>query len=315
MYKIGIDIGGTSLKCGIFTLDGVLVRKIAYKTPSGEGNIALVKSVEQIIISILNQCNISLNRVTYIGIGIPGIVDNYGNVSRAVNLGIDYISLKKDIQIVFPNKNIYVENDALVAGVAELCGGSLTGCKNGVLLTLGTGIGGAFIFNSKIYSSSYKINSEIGHSIIGENFYNCACGNNGCFETFCSATGIINYANYILDKRKTVLVDMINNDSLKKINAKMIFDGFLENDKTCVEVVDRFIKYLSIGIANLVNGFALEKISIGGGISYSFDLYKKRLKEAVDQKLLLKDFAPYEIVSATYLNDAGIIGASKLELL
>lgn len=315
MYKLGLDIGGTSLKCGIFTVDGLLIKKISYKTPSGEGNEALVKSIEQIIVSLLNQSNISLERIKHIGIGIPGVTDSYGNVHRAVNLGVNYIPLKEELEKLFPNTKFYVENDALVAGIAELYGGALDQCKNGVLLTLGTGIGGAFVFNSKIYSSSYKINSEVGHSIIGENFYDCACGNNGCFETFCSATGIIKYATNILDTRPTVLKDMIENDANKKLNAKMVFDGFKENDIICIEVVERFVRYLSIGIANLINSFALDKIAIGGGVCYAYDLFREQLEEAVNKKLLLKEFAPYEIMVAAHLNDAGIIGASQLDLL
>ena len=188
----------------------------------------------------------------------------------------------------------------------------MKGYKNGVMITLGTGIGGGIIINNKLIIGANGVGAEIGHTMVSSNYYDCNCGNNGCFETFCSATAIIRYTQKLLEEnRETIIRDMCKNN-IDNVTAKMVFDAYKENDKIAIEIVNRFKKYLAIGIANIVNFIDPEVISIGGGISNASDILLDGLSEQVKQHLPFKDTKIGDIVIAKFKNDAGIIGASAL---
>lgn len=212
----------------------------------------------------------------------------------------------------FPNAKIVVENDANVAAVAEYKYGSMKGYDIGVMLTLGTGVGGGIIINGKPFSGAHGIGSEIGHIILDSNFYTCNCGNNGCFETFCSATAIIKYAQKLIKEgRETLVLNMAEND-IEKINAKMVFDAYKENDEVAVEVVKRFKEYLLKGIISIIHFIDPEIISIGGGVSNASDIILEGLEEEINKRAIYNGNGLAKVVIAEFKNDAGILGASAL---
>lgn len=181
-----------------------------------------------------------------------------------------------------------------------------------VLITLGTGLGGGIIINGKPFTGNHGMASEIGHVVIGENTYNCNCGNNGCFETFCSATALIKHTQEILkEENESIIINMCKGN-FNEIDAKMVFDAYRMEDNLAKEVVSRFKHYLSIGIAGIVNTLDPGIISIGGGLSKSSDIILEGLKDMVREHILYKkeNFADIEV--ATLGNDAGIIGSAFL---
>lgn len=310
MYNIGIDVGGTSIKAGLVE-DGNIIVRSSINVRKSCGFKDILEDIEYVINEILINKKIKIDDIETIGIGIPGVVDKNGYVS-CVNLGLKGDPLELKLKEKFPNANIIVENDANVAALAEYKYGSMKGYDVGVMLTLGTGIGGGIIINGKPFSGSHGIGSEIGHIILDSNFYTCNCGNNGCFETFCSATAIIKYAQKLIKEgRKTLVLNMANND-MEKITAKMVFDAYKENDEVAVDVINRFKEYMIKGIISIIHFIDPDIISIGGGVSNASDIILEGLEDEINKKVIYNKNGLAKVVIAKFKNDSGILGASAL---
>lgn len=310
MYNIGIDVGGNSIKAGLVE-DGKITIRSTKEVSMLTGFDGIIEIIKDVVNNILFQKNITINEVNSIGIGIPGVVNKQGCVS-CVNLGMKNDPLEKRIKEIFPSTNIVVENDANVAAFAEYKYGSMKGYDTGVMITLGTGVGGGIIINGKPFSGAHGIGSEIGHIILDSNYYTCNCGNNGCFETFCSATAIIKYAQKLIKEgEKSIIIEMAENN-IDKINAKMVFDAYVEKDIVATKVINRFKEYLIKGIVSIVHFIDPEIISIGGGVSNSSDIILEGLEEELSKRAIYNGNGIAKIVIAEFKNDAGILGASAL---
>jgi glucokinase len=313
MY-IGVDLGGTKIKIGMVNEGGKIVSSGIIDTDPSHDDKIIMKDMTAEIDRLIKQEGLQVKDIKSIGIGVPGLVDyEKGNIIYCTNLSwynIEAVSyLKEHFKIP-----VYIENDATVAAYAESLFGSTKGARDSVFLTIGTGIGGGIIINKQIIRGAHGAGSEIGHMVIGENFYDCNCGRNGCFETLASATAMIKYA---LHKMNADYPD----SSLKKIfieagnlEAKDIFDQAVQGDELAVETVNRTAKYMAIGIANIYNILDPEIIAIGGGVSKAGDSFFDLIRNNV-KKMTLVDSESIDygkIVRAELGNDAGIIGAAFL---
>lgn len=311
MY-IGVDIGGTNISVGLVSVNGNILFQKNCPTLPLRGWDIVKEDIINLIKAVINQ-RPDGEKILGIGVGVPGVSDKKtGNVASCVNLGWEDVPLGKALEKEF-NKPVYIDNDASVAALAEFENGALKGTKNSVLITLGTGIGGGFIINGKLYSGTNNIGSEIGHMVIGENFYNCNCGKNGCFETFSSATALIKYTRKLMKETKesTMIRDYIG-DNLDKLEAKIIFDCAKAGDKLALSSVNRLTDYLIIGITNLINILDPEIIALGGGVSKAGDYLLEIINSKISNKILYKDLDYSKIVIAEHGNDAGIIGSAML---
>lgn len=312
MY-IGVDLGGTSIKVGIVDENGEI--KIEKSTPTyvSRGAEEITQDIAMLIEDLIEEYGVSKRDVKAIGIGIPGLANQRnGNVIFCVNLHWNDVPLRSMLEKKF-DIPIFIDNDATLAGLAEYEAGALRGALNGVLITLGTGIGGGVIINGEVYRGANGVASEIGHMVVGENYYNCNCGKNGCLETFASATAIIRYTKKLLSetKEKTIIMEKINGD-LDKIDAKTVFECAQEGDEISNKAVDRFAKYLGTGIVNIINTIDPEIIALGGGVSKAGKfLLEKVIKEVEDTKHF-KELPVGKIVIAQLGNEAGIVGAAML---
>ena len=310
MYKIGIDIGGMSIKAGL-VVNGEIIQRSVKETNQLGGLENIVEDITQIVNKLLHKSELDINDIESIGIGFPGIVTDEGRVT-CVNIGLENALIIPQLEERLKGTIVRASNDANVAALAEHVYGSMKGYNSGVMITLGTGIGGGIVIDNKLIVGSNGVGAEIGHTMIANNYYDCNCGNNGCFETFCSATAIIKYAQKLLNEnRETIIRDMCKND-INNITAKMVFDAYRENDMVAKEIINRFKKYLAIGIGNIVNFIDPAVISIGGGVSNASDILLDGLSEQVKQHLPFKKTKIGDIVIAKFKNDAGIIGASAL---
>ena len=195
MY-IGIDLGGTNIVTGLVSKDGVIIDSVSIPTETSVGYKIIVNRINESVKMILTSNKLKSSDISSIGIGIPGIADSNGVILECVNLGWANIDIKSDLENLTGIK-VFVGNDATVACIAESHIGSLKNEETAVLLTLGTGVGGGIIIDKKIYVGKHGVASELGHMVVGENFYDCNCGRNGCLETFSSATAVIKYAKKI----------------------------------------------------------------------------------------------------------------------
>lgn len=310
---IGVDLGGTNIKVGIVNQGGqILFQNSRTTNPSRLYRLIIQDIIEQIEEGMI-QVGKTVKEIKSIGIGIPGIAElQTGNVIYCTNLSWYNVPIGEMIRKHF-DKPVFIENDATVAALAESISGSTKGVPNSVFLTLGTGVGGGIIINHKVYSGSHGAGSEIGHMIVGENFYECNCGRNGCLETFVSATAMIRYAQKHIQEgvTDTEILNMAEG-IIENITAKMIFDSAQKGDLLAKKVVERMIKYLSIGIANIHNMLDPDRVTIGGGVSKAGNALLEPLREAVSKQSFCKGVKYGDITLAQLGNDAGIIGAAFL---
>ena len=310
MYKIGIDVGGMRIKAGL-VVNGEIIQRAIKETNQSGGLDNIVEDIIELVNNLLVKSELNIHNIDLIGIGFPGVVTSEGRVT-CVNIGLENALIIPILEERLKGTIVRAGNDANVAALAEYAYGSMKGYNSGVMITLGTGVGGGIVIDNKLIVGSNGVGAEIGHTMIASNFYDCNCGNNGCFETFCSATAIIKYTQKLLNEgRESIIMDMCKKN-IDNITAKMVFDAYRENDSVAKEIINRFKKYLAIGIGNIVNFIDPAVISIGGGVSNASDILLDGLSEQVKQHLPFKNTKIGDIVIAKFKNDAGIIGASAL---
>lgn len=296
--NIGIDLGGSHIALGVVNEKGKIIKK--YDNEIKEKERENIKHfIEEFIIEKYNECKKEYS-IEKIGIAIPGTVNN-GEIIKAINLGVENYKVVEKLRehIDVP---IILKNDAKCAAIAENQYGCIKNISNAVFLTLGTGIGGAVIYNGKLLEAKNVPGYELGHMIIEKNGKQCKCGNKGCFEQYASMRAL-----------KNKIREKINIST--ETRGREIMKQIVENtdNKEISEVVDEFISNLSIGIANLINIFEPEAIGIGGSFAYYKDIFLPKLKLKLQNEKLLFNKRDEIIISTAELgNDAGIIGASLL---
>lgn len=306
MVLVGIDVGGTQIKAGLVTMEGVLISHIIENTKTKQGYEAVLRQMNEMILKLIRQHAIDGEVIYAVGVGVPGTTSPDGIVYFANNLGWENKALVQDFSQLC-QLPVFIENDASMAAMGELMVGSLKGVENGILITLGTGLGTGIVLNGKIFSGSHGIGRQAGHMKVGENFYKCTCGGNGCLETFASATALVKYYEYSKNKLKS------KND-MKTINtqmsAKEIMRAAKAGDYVAEKSVQRLIHYLGIGIANLINILDPEVIALGGGLAKAGDQLMIPLNESVYHQLYDKKRFFTRLTIAKLENDAGMIGSA-----
>ncbi|NOW87165.1 glucokinase [Clostridium beijerinckii] len=306
-YIFGVDIGGTTVKLGLFETEGTLLEKWEIKTRKEEKGKYIIKDIVETIENKLNENNISKTEVLGIGIGVPGPVKEDGTVLKCVNLGWKVFNIVDQVNklVKLPIK---AANDANVAALGEMWRGGGKGYKNAVMVTLGTGVGSGIIVDGKIISGSNGAGGEIGHIKVSDNETECCgCGNKGCLEQYASATGIVSLANKALKNTKTKS-DLKNFGNL---SAKDIFDSAKAGDELALELVDDFGNRLGKALANIACVIDPEIFVIGGGVSKNGSfLIESITKYFKENAFHISRNTKFEL--AKLGNDAGIYGAARL---
>ena len=310
--NIGVDVGGMSIKAGVVDSKGNILFRNTRKTNQKEGQLAFLKLIKEQLIELINIAKENDLKVTGVGFGIPGVVNNkLGTIDYACNLGFEYVPLKeylKDLGV-----EIYLSNDANVACLAEQKFGAAKGKSDVILLTLGTGVGGGVVIDNKLFEGIEGKGAELGHHVIVVDGRNCSCGRKGCFEAYASASALIYLTKKIMNEHKESLMWEYANNSLDNVNGLTSFECAKKGDKAANIVVDTYIKYLSEGILNFCNIFRPNVVVIGGGISNQKEyLLNKVIKYCEDRHYGYRNSPKVDIVIATLGNDAGIIGAAHL---
>ncbi|WP_373213748.1 ROK family glucokinase [Blautia obeum] len=308
-YCFGIDVGGTSVKCGLFHTDGTLVEKWEIPTRTENNGQNILPDVAETINAKLAEKNIDKADVEGVGIGIPGPINSRGEAACAVNL---YWGFTPVAQILGDLTGLKAQagNDANVAALGEAWKGAAAGAQNIIMITLGTGVGGGIIINGKILAGSHGAGGEIGHALVvrGEE-EKCNCGNHGCLEQYASATGIVRVAGRVLAASE----DDSTLRELQNITAKDVLDAFKAGDAVAVRIMEYVGDLLGGAIAGFTTVVDPEAIVIGGGVSKAgqplIDCIEKYY-----QRYAFSSCKETPIVLAILGNDAGIYGAAKMVL-
>lgn len=307
-YCFGVDLGGTTVKIGLFDPEGTVLEKWEIPTRKDDNGNNILPDIAAAVLGKMEERNIKKESVIGVGIGVPGPVNDEGVIFKAVNLGWGVMNISEVLGglLQLPVK---AGNDANVAALGEMwCGGG-KGYDSMVLVTLGTGVGGGIIVNGRILTGATGAGGEIGHIHMNdEETDTCGCGNYGCLEQYASATGIVRLATRKLaaSTEESVLRNA-------EITAKAVFDAVKAGDKVACEIAEQFGEYLGKGLASIACVVNPEAFVIGGGVSKAGDILLDYITKNYAKYVFhgCKD-AAFKL--ATLGNDAGIYGAAKLVL-
>ncbi|MBR4732157.1 MAG: ROK family glucokinase [Lachnospiraceae bacterium] len=309
MYAFGVDIGGTTVKMGLFDQDANVLDKWEIPTRKENGGEAILPDVAKAILSKMEEKGITADQVKGIGVGAPGAVDEEGTmVGGAVNLGWGVLNIP-EILHKFIDVPVKANNDANVAALGEMWQGGGKGYSNMVAVTLGTGVGGGIIVNGKILTGATGAGGEIGHIHLEDNeTESCGCKKKGCLEQYASATGIVRLAN-----RRLAKDDAPSALRGGEVSAKTVFDAVKAGDAVAIEIAEQFGDYLGKGLAAVAAVVNPEVFVIGGGVSKAGEILLSYVKPAF-AKYVFYPCGKAEFKLATLGNDAGIFGAAALIL-
>lgn len=307
-YCFGVDIGGTTVKMGLFQTTGELVDKWEIPTKVQNQGEAILPDVAASIEKKLEEYRIAKTEVVGIGMGVPAPVLRGGIVKDTVNLGWGYKEVKKELEEL-SGIRVKVANDANLAALGEMWKGGGAGHQNLVMVTLGTGVGGGVILDGRILTGVNGGAGEIGHLFVepGET-EPCGCGKCGCLEQYASATGIVRIAKRHLkeNQKETILKS-------EQVTAKDVFDAVKAGDEVAMEIAEIFGRYLGHALANVSAVVDVEVFVIGGGVSRAGEVLLGYVRKYYIEKAFWahRDAA---FALAKLGNDAGIYGGAKLAL-
>lgn len=308
---VGIDIGGTNIKGVLVNKSGKLLSFLETETPPSAEEID--KTIYSIIENLATSATVSKIDILSICIGAAGSIDRIkGVVITSPNIpSWKEYPLTKNVEKITGVKT-FLENDAIVACAGAWWQGNGTKYRNWIMVTLGTGIGGAVVIENKIYTGQNGSSMEIGHMTIEVNGKKCSCGNQGCLEQYASATALVNFTRENIKK----FPDSSINERIGKepLSAKIIYEEAIKKDPLAVSAMKDIAGYLGIGIANLVNIFNPEAVIFGGGLSQAGKIIIPIVQKVVKQRALtgLKENVKY--LTLKDQSKIAAMGAAKLAI-
>ena len=310
-YIIGIDIGGTIIKGGLFSTDGRLVEAASIETQEYQGTEKALSN----LLSLVNSLQEKGGKCVAIGIGVAGVLDikkevllQSPNLKNLENVNIkDFLT--KTVQLP-----VYLENDANAAALGEKWAGAGREIENFILITLGTGIGGGLILYGDLWSGENGKAGELGHMIVEQGGASCACGKKGCLEAYSSGEAISRMAREALQNGACSSLKNLSRGDFDIIDAEMVYHAAHNGDSVAIGVYRQAARYLAVGIANVNNLLDIHHVILGGGVSKAFPLFAPVLIEEVKKQVFHISQDRIVIVPSQLGSEAGIYGAAYMAL-
>ena len=306
-YGFGVDLGGTTVKLAYFDQEGTMLSKWEIPTNISDNGSHILPDIAAAIRGYIEENAVAFDSLIGIGIGVPGPVTPDGIVNKCINLGWGVFNIEKTLSDL-TGLPVKAGNDATVATLGECWKGGGAGCKNMVMATLGTGVGGGIVVDGRVIHGSTGAGGEIGHMVLNRNeTERCGCGKRGCVEQYCSATGIVRIAKQFLAARE----DASSLRSVENLTCKDIFDAAAAGDTLAAEILEQVYAYMGEFLANICNVVNPECVVLGGGVSKA----GAPLLEGVQRyfgKYVFHAAANVRFALATLGNDAGAYGAFQL---
>ena len=314
MYRIGIDLGGTNIAVGLVDEDLKIVKKLSTPTLAKRPAEEIVADMAALCNKLCNEYGIKIADLKGIGIAAPGMINSDdGIIEYSNNIPLRHFPIVAILrEMLGTDVHIGIANDANAAAWGEACAGAAKGTKNSIMITLGTGVGGGIIIDGKLYTGFNCAAGELGHTVLVVDGVPCSCGRRGCWEVYSSATALVRMTREKIEEciatgRESIML------GAPRVSGRTACDGMRAGDAAATEVYNSYIKYLAAGLANMINIFQPEVISIGGGISGEGQSLIDALLPVVRSEQYGGDFAlKTELRIASLGNDAGIIGAAML---
>ena len=301
---LGIDIGGTSIKVGLFSTEGEL--EAVTKIPTGEiTSEAAFAVVTEGLKKLLADNDVTPEDIVAVGLDVPGPVDDEGNVGMLANIELDPDGLRNSLKKAFPNADFAFVNDANAAALGELWQGTAKDANSFVLVALGTGVGGGVIAGGNLISGAFGAGGEIGHITVNPNeTETCGCGRKGCLEQYSSASGVVRSYKRECEARGLEPVHLDGpTDTLS------IFKAARAGDKAAKAAIKTMCDYLGYALAQISVIADPQLFLIGGGVSGGWDLFADELRGAF-RRYCLAPSVSCRILPASLGNDAAMYGSA-----
>ena len=307
MNYIGIDIGGTNLKAGLTDETGRLLAA-ARRPLDFRGAETFAADLADLAAEVLSTAGAAPGDAEGVGIGLPGAVSG-GEVLYTTNIPLE----RTDLAALFRRRldlPVLLGNDADCAAVGEYFQGAGRGLRDFVVLTLGTGLGAGIILDGRLRGG--ESSSEAGHMVLHAGGEPCPCGRRGCWERYASASALTRETKAAMQADKNTIMWKMTQD-IDHVNAKLAFDAAAKGDETARKVIDSWIEYVGVGIANVINTFEPEVICIGGGVSNQGEVLLAPVRAYAENETRNITTGKFPVICACQLhNDAGVIGAAAL---
>lgn len=312
-YRIGIDFGGTGIKSGVIDAENRLIGKASLPTGVGRPYEEIVADIARTAELAATDAGLAISDFPCLGIGSPGCVNpRNGEMVFLGNLNWHNAPLGQSLSALL-GIPVFVGNDANCAIAGEVIAGAARGCKHALMLTLGTGVGGGVVLDSKLYLGGDGMGTEFGHTPFLFGGEPCTCGARGCFEAYASVTALIRQTKAAMAAHPESLMHASLAEH-GKVSGRTAFDCARKGDAAASSVVDTYIEYVACGIGGFINVFRPEIVLIGGGISNEGDFLIRPLNDKIKRYVFSHDIIGVpRIAAATLGNDAGIIGAAHLD--
>ena len=308
MYAIGIDIGGTKIAGALVDAEGQIVKELRVPSPAQDSS-ALVDAVVGLIEELAKG-----HEVLGAGVAAAGFIDaEQSNIIYAPNINWrnEPFKARLEAKLDIP---VIIENDANAAGWAEYRYGAGKGYKHMVMLTIGTGVGGAVITDSKMLRGGFGIAGELGHLRIVPNGLPCGCGQNGCLESYGSGTALLKAARALAESGDAAGSRLRELQAAAgQLSGQEVYQAILESDPGALRLLAELGDWLGQGIASLVAVLDPQIVVIGGGVSAAGDLLLDPIRQGFLRSLPARGFRPELVITgAEFVNDAGVVGAADL---
>ncbi len=294
MYRIGIDVGGTAIKCGLIDVDKIICREFVKTDPQD-----VIGGVKNVLEKVLSSSKVEPKDIERIVVGVPGISKD-GVILYSANVKLEGVDVKKEMS-KFTDIPVDVRNDGDMATLAEYTLGAGKGTKNMLMLTLGTGVGGGIVVDGKLYSG--QITSELGHIPFIYGGEACGCGGHGCVERYISCSALIRLAKSKMKDRETSL------KNIEDLHASDIDVAYMNGDDVAVCVVEEYASKLATALCGYCNILSPDVIVIGGGIVHAPHIIECAIEKLKQMNYGYKNAPKVEVRLASLGNLAGILGA------
>ena len=311
---VGIDVGGTNVKIGLFDTNLRLISKTSVTTEAEMGPDIVIDKMAKTVENLLAEAGLSLQDIVAVGIGTPGpakysegIIIRSTNMPKFKNVPIcQMLNEKLSAPVVF-------DNDANVACWGEFSVGAGKDVEDMVFFTLGTGIGGGIVTNGELVHGCDENGAELGHMIIHPDGRKCNCGQRGCAEAYASADSTARRATEAIEGGAESSLKRVL-DEKGKITSKDIYEHLATGDELAKEITDGTAKALAITCINMLHTTEPKRIVFAGGMIAAGDVLLSRIRDFFDEHIWTIKKESVEICFATLGEDAGIIGAAALAL-
>ena len=312
MLYIGIDVGGTTAKAGVVDEAGQILYKSSCKTGIERDFEDIAADMAELCRHIVRESGHEMAEVAAVGVGIPGEQSpKTGLVAFCNNLGWVDVPLMQRLRDAL-GLPVYVDNDANVAALAESAFGASRDVKSSILITLGTGVGGGIVRDQRIHTGAHGVGGEIGHMVVVVDGEPCNCGHRGCWEKYASATAIIRMGRALMEEKPDCVLARQMGGDAANLNAKAVLDLAKAGDADCAGIFETYVKYLCVGLANLINIYDPDMLVLGGGVAHAGDFLLDAVRAALGDYVYCPALSWARVELARLGNDAGIIGAAML---